>query len=651
MADEGITFKTFGSEGAAPTTGGDQGPPLLSSSFAERAAAIKRRMAGGDQGGGTPPSVGPTVDNAATLHNLSNGRAEQSDIPASEYAKMSWGEYAPKVAANLLPSTWEAVKGMGNAVAHPIDTASALGQIGTGLGSKALDAAGEAVGYGPVLDPSKKAEREKIVDALGQSYASRYGFGEKEGEFWKNLAEDPASYLSDIASVATGGEGALSKLGVIDKAGKVAKTAQLAGKLDPIQAAVAATGKVAPVVGKAVPYGLMTAQSMIGGVPFQDLKMARQIALSGDPEKMRAFTSALRGKKNFSGDAADAYENALMERMDKASNDYMTDRATAFARTQPVDIAKAIPVRDELNNMVNPYSSTYGKLKSPYSPEDTLAAQEAINTIDNILTHPTAVHTIESLDQIKKSISTIAKYRIKNPTLKSRVYAVAGELVDAMDKTDPAYGRMMKTWSDALDDVRKARSEIGTSAASDVTKAKRIRKSIQNNSRIFDTLENTPSGKNLREGIAGNALNEWGSPRMGHIFSGIGGLGGALWAMGHNPATVVGAVPALGLASPRLGGELQYGLGRAERLVNRPVDALTSDLTSSPVLNNVMSQYGAAREGRKSGGRVSSHDTDADQLVKAAERAKKGWSAQTEPLLNQSDEAVANALEVANRSI
>jgi hypothetical protein len=57
------------------------------------------------------------------------------------------------------------------------------------------------------------------------------------------------------------------------------------------------------------------------------------------------------------------------------------------------------------------------------------------------------------------------------------------------------------------------------------------------------------------------------------------------------------------------------------------------------------------RQGRKSGGRVSSHEADADQLVRAAERAKKGWSAETEPLLNQSDDAVAHALEVANRSI
>lgn len=57
------------------------------------------------------------------------------------------------------------------------------------------------------------------------------------------------------------------------------------------------------------------------------------------------------------------------------------------------------------------------------------------------------------------------------------------------------------------------------------------------------------------------------------------------------------------------------------------------------------------RQNRKRGGRVSSHDMAADQLVRAAERAKKGWSAETEPLLNQSDDAIAHALEVANRSI
>jgi hypothetical protein len=72
---------------------------------------------------------------------------------------------------------------------------------------------------------------------------------------------------------------------------------------------------------------------------------------------------------------------------------------------------------------------------------------------------------------------------------------------------------------------------------------------------------------------------------------------------------------------------------------------------NSPLPASAYAATNDNRMGRKSGGRVSSHDMAADQLVRAAERAKKGWGEETAPLLNQSDDAVAHALEVANRSI
>lgn len=58
------------------------------------------------------------------------------------------------------------------------------------------------------------------------------------------------------------------------------------------------------------------------------------------------------------------------------------------------------------------------------------------------------------------------------------------------------------------------------------------------------------------------------------------------------------------------------------------------------------------RIGRKAGGRVgANHDKLADQLVGAAERAKKGINKGTEQLLDMPDDHIAHALEVANRSI
>jgi hypothetical protein len=63
-------------------------------------------------------------------------------------------------------------------------------------------------------------------------------------------------------------------------------------------------------------------------------------------------------------------------------------------------------------------------------------------------------------------------------------------------------------------------------------------------------------------------------------------------------------------------------------------------------------QADGGRVERKAGGRVGvNHDKLADQLVGAAERARKGISKGTEQLLDMHDDHIAHALDVANRSI
>jgi hypothetical protein len=650
MAGEGITFKTFGSEGSGAPTG-DQTPAPLGGSFAERAAKIKERMATQDTSGGAPNRA--VAYGNAMLENLSNGRAPQGEIPAADYAKMSWGEYLPKVGENLVPSSIEALKGMGNAIIHPVETASAIGQIGQGLGSKALDTAGEAIGYGPVLDPAKKAEREAMANALLQSYSGRYGGGE-EGEFWKHLAEDPASYLTDVASVASLGAGSATKLGLLDKASKAGKVAKFAENLDPVQAAMNLTGKAASTVGKVVPYGLMLGQNAFSGIPLKILNTARQAALSGDPKKIEAFMSSIKGNPNFSGEAIDALEGSIDNMAEKASNSYMTDRKTAFARTEPVDMEDPTAARNVVEDMITPQ----GVLQAPvaYAPDDMKEARAALDQIDNVLTHPSGnANTIQELDVVKKNIDKIAK-RIADPALRSRVQAMSGELVDAMAFTDPAYGKMMRGWSEWKRQLNNVRKEFGTKAMSDVARTRKLARAFSSKSgnEMFNRLEGTPSGENLRYSLAGDAMKTYSSDRIHNLVAGLGGLGGIGLAMGYHPAAALAAVPPALLASPKLGGLSQYALGRAERAVNTKARG-AADLLAPPVMTNVASQVGSAlednRQGRKSGGRVSSHDADADQLVRAAERAKKGWSAETEPLLNQTDDAVAHALEVANRSI
>jgi hypothetical protein len=309
--------------------------------------------------------------------------------------------------------------------------------------------------------------------------------------------------------------------------------------------------------------------------------------------------------------------------------------------------------RDTLYNMLNP--NTVLRAPVTYKPSDVQAANDALFQIDSALTHPSnAGRTIQELDVVKKNIDNLTK-QIENPSLRGRVNDVAASLVNSMSETDPAYGDMMRGWQEYHEQLNNVRRDFGSSQMSDAAKSRKLSRAFNSKygNEMFSKLEGVPSGQNLRYSIAGDAMNELLGDRANSAIATLGGPVGALAFGATHPGVLAAAVPGALASSPKLGAYSQYALGRAERAVNDRVGGARGYITA-PV-TNVASQVGSAleddRQGRKSGGRVSSHEVAADQLVRAAERAKKGQSAQTEVLLNQSDDAVASALEIANRSI
>ena len=131
--------------------------------------------------------------------------------PALAYANMPWSRYAAKLAENIIPSTLDMGIEAADMANNPLRTASTLakgiGQLGYGAGSKI---ARNVFGY----EGDKSAEAP--LDAAIASTKGRYGLGEP-GEFWKNLAEDPASYAAEIAGLRLG---AGKVAGVVDDAQK-----------------------------------------------------------------------------------------------------------------------------------------------------------------------------------------------------------------------------------------------------------------------------------------------------------------------------------------------------------------------------------------------------------------------------------------------
>jgi len=125
------------------------------------------------------------------------------------------------------------------------------------------------------------------------------------------------------------------------------------------------------------------------------------------------------------------------------------------------------------------------------------------------------------------------------------------------------------------------------------------------------------------------------------------GLKPALIGAGTAGLSLLGRAAYNAAKNSKLGTQLGQNISRRQGIYGDvPIAPITAPAAITETGNYIerLAPY-------KRGGRVSSHEHAADQLVKAAERAKKGWSAKTEPLLNQSDDAVAYALEVANRSI
>ncbi len=612
----------------------------------------------------------PSVPSPEALERLRAGRVDPEGPTAAEYDRMSWGEYAPIVANNILPSGWEAIKGVGTAIAHPIQTGKAIVNLGAGLGSKGIDAASTAMTGEPVFDPATKAEREAVADALIGSYKGRYGGGE-EGEFWKHLAEDPMGYAADIASVATGGAGAVAKLGMIDKAGTVARVAGMAGNLDPVQAAMNATGRTLSVAGKAVPYSIMVANKFGTGLPFEVLQSARRIGLSGDAEAGAAFISALKNSPNFNADTAARFNKAIEEMEDQGRAQYLQNLRTSAMNNAEVDLTLPSMTRDEIEQMVDKAANrSVLSLDPPYSASDIDTAKKALAGIDEAMTHPNpAARTIAELDRLKRNIYTLSN-QISDPVLRGRIQSLSGDLSFSMALTDPAYGQAMGVYQAMKDALNQTTKDFGSPKMSDAQRAKRLATMFRRRDaeEVFRRLEATPSGRNLRYSLAGQAASPWLSDTAHTLIGGIGGPLSLGYMVGSHPLAAAGVAAGLLNSSPRVAAATQYNLGRLERNVNAAASAAAKKY-APPVATNITSQLGSAmapdyeegragpqayggRVERKAGGRVGiDHERLADQLVGAAERAKKGISKGTEQLLDLPDDHIAHALELANRSI
>lgn len=457
-----------------------------------------------------------------------------------------WSEALSQGAKNLLPSAAHVVGDVGSAIIHPGKTLDVIKQLGTGAESQIAGALGQK------QEPKQKAQSEAVLNALEDHYKEIYGplFHGDTKNLRKAIATDPASVLMDASAFITGGSGAAAK--AAGTAGKLGKAASIAAKaaqyVDPANLALQAAKKV----GQAGTAVGRTAQGIFSGVPASVQKIAAEAGAEADPALRQVFTQYMHGD----GDAAEfqqAAQDALGKVRKEGSDEYLQRKsalATAMPSYQPVDDA----IKEaRAHTMMGGHNA--GQFP---------AANAAIDDVEAMVSRwkaapPTSgYNSMFGFDNLKQAIWDKVE-STPNTVAKNQLKGVYNGVKKALTDEDAGYATMMEKYQEGRNNLNDLTKTFGlgknTAATAAMAKVFRQMKTEQGQN-LFGQL--AAKDKRLPYMVAGSALNPWLRGGHGNLLEGIVGAG----LFVHNPATLPFSIAA---QSPRIAGELNYGLGAAGR--------------------------------------------------------------------------------------
>lgn len=587
------------------------------------------------------PSTAPAepAQQQRTANRLWDADASPAAVAAKEVATpafmdterppaqdMSWSEVGQKAAQSFVPSLKQYGESLITPFTQPKETLAALGQIGTGAVSKAKGALGFE------QDAAKKEEDEAAINALGRFYADRYG---SVAGFKRALAEDPVGVMSDLSLPISGGGAALAKApGTI---GKIGSAVQTTGRImDPIGAATmapkAATEAATTVA--AIPASWFTGASMKG------LKSATEAGFTANPVFWQHFNGA--GKAE---DMVEAVNKAISDAGKARASEYMQGM-DKLKLSQPLSYENLNKAMEEARNI----AGTKGRVSNP---EAFAVFQELNNRINNWTTNKATTHTLSDFDELKKLIRNVG-YEKTSPGSPAR--KVVDTLADSVSQTikdfDPGYADVMKRYEAAtkqLNDFRKGLT--GSDTASSFRKLMSAQKGHGKENILEEISKINPEIPFM---IAGQELRPWLAQGLRGLITSGSALGtGLFMGVPHAAAHLYGQ-------SPKAVGATFYGAGRIGGAPDRLYKALPpGSFPAAQQIGRAENLVGeeeedqpaqVVRQARASGGRAMGIMT-AERLMRAAHAAKLKINKSTEQILDEPDEAVVKALDIANRHI
>lgn len=272
-------------------------------------------------------------------------------------------------------------------------------------------------------------------------------------------------------------------------------------------------------------------------------------------------------------DVLDSAKDALSKMRVERGNQY---------RSGMVDIAKDKTVID-----FAPIEKAVGSLKTMGSFKGQVINKNAAGTVDEVAglvdewksLNPAEYHTPEGLDALKKAIGDIRDATQFGTPGRRAADTAYNSVKSQIDFQAPTYAKVMKDYSqasDTLTEIEKSLS-LGNKAAAD-TSMRKLQSLMRNNVNtnygnrlnLAKTLED--KGADILPAVAGQAASSF-TPRG---LQGLAATGAGVASL-TNPISLA----ALPFTSPRLMGELSYGLGA----MNRGIGNAAGKISGSQMLS------------------------------------------------------------------
>lgn len=511
-----------------------------------------------------------------------------SDI-VEEYLTSSMGvtEVAGRAIRNVPSSFAGVVSGLAEAITSPIQTAKTVLDLGAGILQNVLpESVVQTIG-------EDKASRE-VANKVGKFYADRYGSVENAK---RAIAEDPVGVLADVSTILTGGAGAV-RLGaggtaLARRAGAPVPTEAITGPL----AVGEQLSRVATAIDPLALAGRGVAATVrgAGGVAAPIIGMQTG---AGREAISQAFGAGRRG-----GETAEQFRSNITGRADPTE---VLD--IARNNLEELNRLKQLEYRSGMVNIKNDKtvldlndidkSLNNARLKTQYEGKvvNVRAAQE-LDDVNKILDEwrnadPNTFLTPEGLDALKKRVGDVLEgIPFEQKTARAAVGEVYNSIKSSIQKQAPTYAKTMKAYSDASEQIREISRtlSLGNKASTDTAMRKLqslMRDNVQTNygQRVKLAKELEKVGGEFMPGLAGQSLSSL-TPRGLQQITG-GGLGALFALTGNIPqALAVGA-----MSSPRIMGELAYGVGRTARGLD--IAAQQAPFAVNPQLYNLLYQSG-----------------------------------------------------------